>query len=338
MILDLPRFVDKERPHWEELDRELDRMAQGLAPLKDTDYSQRVLSLFHRACSDLARLGSSTAEPELHAYLESLVARGYAEIHAAQPRLRGFRPIHWFFQVIPQTFRRQLWGFQLALAVTLIGAIVGATLITIDPEAREVVYPFPHLAEQTPSQRVEKEEKMIGSKKELLENSKTTFSAQLMGNNIKVSVNAMALGLTWGLGTVILLFYNGVILGAVILDYIVDGQTVFMVGWLLPHGSIEIPAILIAGQAGLMLGRAVIGWGTREGIRSRLRSITPDLATLIGFVALMLVWAGFVESFLSQYHEPVLPYSFKIAFGAVSLLILFAFLFLSGREPKNADS
>ncbi len=335
MILDLPRFVEKERPFWEELDRELDRMAQGLAPLKDITYSQKVLSLFHRACSDLARLGSSTAEPELYAYLESLVARGYAEIHAAQPRLRGFRPIHWFFQTLPQTFRRQLWAFKIALAVTVIGAVVGAILISVDPEAREVVYPFSHLSEQTPSQRVQKEESSYGIKKEMLENSKTTFSAQLMGNNIKVSINAMALGLTWGLGTIVLLFYNGVILGAVALDYIVDGQTVFMLGWLLPHGSIEIPAILIAGQAGLMLGRAVIGWGTREGVRTRLRLITPDLATLIGFVALMLVWAGFVEAFLSQYHEPVLPYWVKITFGSASLVTLFAFLFLSGTKTRS---
>ncbi len=336
MIIDLPRFVERERPFWEELERELDRMAQGLAPLKDIDYSQHVLSLFHRASSDLARLGTSAAEPELHTYLETLVARGYAEIHATTPRLRTFRPIHWLATLVPQTFRRQLWAFQLAVAITIIGGVVGAILISIDPEAREVIYPFPHLAEQTPSQRVAQEEKDLGLKREMLEQSKTTFSAQLMGNNIRVSINAMALGLTWGLGTLIILFYNGVILGAVVIDYISDGQTVFMLGWLLPHGSVEIPAILVAGQAGIVLGRAVIGWGTRDGLRSRMRSITPDLATLIGAVAIMLVWAGFVEAFLSQYHEPVLPYVVKIAFGSAQLIALFAFLFLSGKKTASA--
>ena len=43
------------------------------------------------------------------------------------------------------------------------------------------------------------------------------------------------------------------ILGAVAVDYVADGQTRFLLGWLLPHGAIEIPAILIAGQAGLVL-------------------------------------------------------------------------------------
>jgi hypothetical protein len=49
----------------------------------------------------------------------------------------------------------------------------------------------------------------------------------------------------------------------------------------------------------------------------------------------MLVWAGFVEAFLSQYHEPVVPYSVKIAFGCVELTLLTAFLAKSGANKKG---
>jgi uncharacterized membrane protein SpoIIM required for sporulation len=159
----------------------------------------------------------------------------------------------------------------------------------------------------------------------------SSFSAQLMVNNIGVSIKAMAFGMTWGIGTIILLFYNGIILGLVAVDYMTAGQTAFLLGWLLPHGVIEIPAILIGGQAGLMLGGALIGWGRRETMRARLRAITPDLTTLIFGVALMLVWAGLVESFFSQYHEPVLPYAIKIVFGCIELALLTAFLGWCGR-------
>jgi uncharacterized membrane protein SpoIIM required for sporulation len=72
----------------------------------------------------------------------------------------------------------------------------------------------------------------------------------------------------------IMLFYNGVILGAVSVDYIHAGQTKFLMGWLMPHGVIEIPAILIAGQAGLLLALALIGRGTRAPLAARLREIT----------------------------------------------------------------
>jgi uncharacterized membrane protein SpoIIM required for sporulation len=133
-----------------------------------------------------------------------------------------------------------------------------------------------------------------------------------------------------------MLFYNGIILGAVCVDYVLAGQTKFLVGWLLPHGSFEIPAILIAGQAGLLLGHAFIGSGKRASLKMRLREISSDLATLIGGVGVMLIWAGFVEAFLSQYHEPVLPYSVKITFGFVELTLLILFLAKSGRG-KNFD-
>jgi hypothetical protein len=60
--------------------------------------------------------------------------------------------------------------------------------------------------------------------------------------------------------------------------------------------------------------------------------------TLIFGVGLLLVWAGFVESFLSQYHEPVLPYSVKIAFGLTELVLLILFLSRSGRTTDAAEN
>src|SRR5262249_55985142 len=135
-----------------------------------------------------------------------------------------------------------------------------------------------------------------------LAGQKTAFSAFLMTHNTRVSIFTLALGMTWGVGTLLMLFYNGVILGAVTVDYVRAGQAKFLVGWLLPHGAIEIPAILIAGQAGLVLARALIGWGGRTPLRLRLRQAAPDVVTLIFGVAVLLIWAGFVEAFLSQYH------------------------------------
>jgi len=139
--------------------------------------------------------------------------------------------------------------------------------------------------------------------------------------------------MTWGFGTILMLFYNGVILGAVAVDYVHAGETKFLLGWLMPHGVIEIPAILIAGQAGFLLANAIIGRGSRMTLRARLRAISPDVVTLIFGVGCLLVWAGFVEAFLSQYHQPVVPYEAKIAFGSVELILLYLFLSKSGRTP-----
>jgi hypothetical protein len=54
-------------------------------------------------------------------------------------------------------------------------------------------------------------------------------------------------------------------------------------------------------------------------------------------VAVLLVWAGLVEAFLSQYHEPVIPYSVKICFGLVELALLILFLSKAGTAAEASQ-
>lgn len=331
MIIDLVRFVDAERPHWTALEQLLDRLEQNPGTHLTFGDAQRFHYLYRRAASALGRVRMLAAEPDLRGYLEWLVSRAYAEIHESRGAERRFRPWHWLSATFPQTFRRHLRAFVLSGLLTLGGALFGALALAIDADAKHVLMPFEHLT-MSPKERVALERK---TKAANLEGHKAKFSAMLMQNNTRVSFLAMGLGMSWGIGTVTLLFYNGVILGAVAYDYVTDGETVFLLGWLLPHGVIEIPAILLAGQAGLMIAHALIGWGSRKSRRERLRSIGPDLVTLISAAALFLVWAGIVEAFFSQYHEPVVPYGVKIAFGMVELAALTLYLSRSGMKAAS---
>lgn len=86
-----------------------------------------------------------------------------------------------------------------------------------------------------------------------------------------------------------------------------------------------------------MLARALIGQGDRDPLRVRMRKISNDLMTLMFGVALMLIWAGVIEAFFSQYHAPVLPYSVKITFGAVELVLLTFFLSRCGRKDQAGE-
>ena len=333
MIIDLPRFIAAERPSWTELEKTLDRLQAEPGRKLTLDEAKRFHLLYQKVSADLGRIATFASEPELRRYLEALTARAYGEIHETRARGRRFRPARWFFVEFPRVFRRHSGAFAVSLIITMVGTLFGGLSVMLDDEAKEAVLPAMfanHLGD--PAKRVAMEEK---ARKDRYSDKHSRFASQLMVNNIGVSIKALALGMTFGLGTIILLFYNGVILGLVGIDYILAGQWVFLLGWLLPHGVIEIPAILIAGQGGLMLGQALIGRGDRAPLTARLRTLGPDLATLIGGVAVMLVWAGFVESFLSQYHEPVIPYAVKIAFGCVELAVLVWFL-RSGRAKDDA--
>src|SRR6266478_5516437 len=326
MIIDLERFVAAERPCWAELERALDKLEAEPSYRMSLDEVQRFHRLHERTAADLAKIITFSSEPETRRYLENLVARGYGEIHETRERQRRVFLTKWFLQTLPQTFRRQIRAFWLSLAITLAGCAFGGFSIALDPGSKSALMPFSHLL-QDPAKRVSQEEKATEDR---LAGQKTSFSAFLMTHNIKVSIFTLALGMTWGFGTIIMLFYNGIMIGAIAVDYVRAGQAKFLLGWLLPHGVVEIPAILIAGQAGLILALALIGWGKRISLKTRLREVSQDLVTLIFGVGLLLVWAGFVEAFLSQYHEPVIPYSTKIAFGLVELTLLVVYLAKSG--------
>lgn len=334
MIIDLKKFLAEERPFWSELEEILDRVEKRSELKLTLAQLERFHYLYQRASADLARIKTFSAEPNTRAYLESMVARAFGEIHETREKPHRLAPLHWFFTTFPQSFRRHLNAFWICLAAMVVGGLFGGFVLMADPDAKQVLLPFSHL-QGNPSERVADEE---AAGEDRLAGRKSSFSSYLMTHNTKVSIFTMALGLTWGIGTLVMLFYNGVILGAVALDYVMAGETTFLLGWLLPHGAVEIPAIILAGQAGLVLAGALIGWGQPVALKMRLKKIRGDLVTLIFGIAIMLTWAGIIEAFFSQYHKPVIPYAVKIGFGGLELILLVLFLARSGRKKKSSKS
>ncbi len=333
MIIDLSHFLSEGRPYWQELEKLLDRLESQYNRKMNIDEVKRFHYLYERTLADLAKIGSFSADPDSKQYLESLTGRAYGEIHDNRRfSVRKFS-ISQSVALFPQTVRRHVGALLLATAIFAVGCAFGAAATAFDPQAKAVIMPWPHLL-QDPSDRVDKEE---ADKSSSVDGSKISFSSQLMTHNTRVSILSLASGMTCGIGTGILAFYNGVIMGAVSIDYILAGETVFLAAWLLPHGSIEIPAILIAMQAGFVLAGALLG-NSRGGrnLRQRFKDAQSDLVILIIGVAAMLVWAGILESFLSQYHSPTVYFA-KIAFGVIQLALLVLFLVrFNSKIPDNS--
>jgi len=334
MIIDLEKFIAAERPFWTELEDILKRLEEDPDLRIDFDEIRRLHYLYQRASADLVKINTFSVERGMRHYLESLVGRSYSVIHGADRKAVRFSPVRWFWRTFPRTFRRNRKAFALSLAIMLVGSLFGGIALIADPEAKAVLLPYEHL-QMDPAERVAEEENREKQEENGAQSGKTTFSAYLMTHNTRISILALALGMTWGVGTVLLLFSNGVLLGAVVADYLRAGQSAFLVGWLLPHGAVEIPSILLAGQAGLMLAGALLGRSSALPVGRRLRAIVPDVVNIICGVAVLLVWAGLVEAFFSQYHEPMLPYAVKIAFGLVELTLLILFFEFAGRHETG---
>ena len=334
MILDLERFQAQARPRWNKLESLLavleGRPDRRLNPAE----AEELQELYAQAGADLNRVTHGALAPDLRQYLERLVARAYAELYYAPPaRSEIWQPRRWLriFTAFPEAFRRQSRYFALALAITVLGCALGGLAVRYDPASVEVLLPANYL--RNPGQRVNEEVK--GQSRHV--NSaqvEAAFSAQLITHNIQVALLAAALGVTFGIGTALLLFENGVLLGAVAVRYTQQGFGLFVTAWLLPHGAFEIPSILIAGQAGFYLARLLLRRREDRDMRRAMR----EWLLLIGGLAMMLVWAGIMEAFFSQHHAPVLPYGFKVAVGAAELVLLTVYLLLIGRRERTTEA
>jgi uncharacterized membrane protein SpoIIM required for sporulation len=334
VILDLPRFVASARPRWTELERLLSALEAEPDAERDLAFLTRLHFLYERAAADLGKVRTFASEPELVRHLEALVARAYAEVHETRDRrsrlsLRSLAGI--VLRDAPRAVRRHPGALLLATLLTVAGMAFGALALGVDPATKRVLVPFEHLSGD-PAERVRLEE---GGETRHADGHRAAFSSTLVTHNVRVAVLAFALGGTAGAGTAVLLFHNGVVLGAVALDYVRAGQTRFLLGWLLPHGTVEIPAFLLAGQAGLILGASLFRRSSRSPLSARLRSVLPDLVAILALVVALLAWAAIVESYLSQHHEPTLPYGLKAAFGLLEGSLLAAFLLRAGREREE---
>lgn len=328
MIIDLDRFIMEEQDCWTEFEQMLSKLEDDPGRKLTLNETRRFYYLYQRIAAGLSKIADLPSERDTRRYLDGLAARAFGEIHQGTRQTHRFNLRTWIVVTLPRTFRLHSRAFKLALVVTLIGGLFGAGAMTLDPDSKDVLVPFGHLLGD-PAERVAKEESATETSEDT---AMITFSSYLMTHNTRVAIYCMALGFTFGIGTLILLFYNGVILGAVILDYVRAGETAFLLGWLMPHGVVEIPAILIGGQIGLILAGALMGRKDGRPLGQRFRAVTPEAVILIFGVALLLVWAGIIEAFVSQYHEPILPYSLKIIFGTLELGALTFYLWRSGKK------
>lgn len=324
--MNIERFLSDRRPVWDELDALLKRA-------DDVELSraemQELVELYRRTCSDLNRARSQTANPEILGHLNQLTGRAYRFIYRAGHETQaGPAFVRLITREIPAAFRRERFSIGIAAAAFLLGMMFGSIAILIDPANGERLVPAMFFTE-SPKERVEKIER--GEERISNVEDAMLFGASLYTHNIRVSFLAFALGaLTIVLGIVIL-FYNGVILGAVGTLYALDDVSVFFFAWVGPHGALEIPAIIFGGAAGLLVGRALLMPGNLSRGAS-LRRVLPSVWRIIIGAALILICAGLIEGSFSQFSAKTIPYALKIVVALLLFLGLTTYLFLRRTE------
>src|SRR3989442_14712068 len=134
-----------------------------------------------------------------------------------------------------------------------------------------------------------------------------------MTNNLSVSFATFAMGITAGIGTIWMMIINGMLIGVIGAATWQAGMALQLWSFVAPHSVLELPAIFIAGGAGLEIARVMLFPGLLPRRESLARAGGRGARLFLGTIPL-LVMAGF---FLGFFFPSKAPVGMKFAFGAV---------------------
>ncbi len=155
-----------------------------------------------------------------------------------------------------------------------------------------------------------------------------------MTNNITVCFLTFAGGILAGLGTLYMLFNNGLQIATVLTCCAQHHMALSLVSFMTAHGALELPSIMFAGAAGLRLGAGILFPGMLRR-RAALALAGVEAVQLIAGTIPLLIIAGTLEAFLSPTHAPI---ALKFSVGAVLFTGLLLWLGEGGRKTAARRS
>jgi uncharacterized membrane protein SpoIIM required for sporulation len=313
-------FRARVREESEGFAQDLDKLEQG-GQVDAVQFAAR----YRLLCQRLALARQRQYGADLVSWLNELAMRGHAQLYRRTS-------VHWLRDAVdaltvqfPRALRAQ-WKSQLAALLLFVVPALGAWLtIRYSPE---LVYHFIGV------EQVRNMEAMYDPASDhFLRERASGDDVQMFGfyifNNIGIAFRTFASGLLFGVGSAFLIAYNGVVLGAVAghLQVVGSGQTFFP--FVIGHGALELPAIVIAGGTGLALGFALLAPGAYGRIEALQRAARRSVPVIYGFTA-MLLGAAFLEAFWSSQHT--LGNAVRYGVGGLLWAGMTAFVLFSGRR------
>jgi uncharacterized membrane protein SpoIIM required for sporulation len=324
MAQSIQKFLQSRKPRWERLETIIQALERGqMRPLTASDLLD-LGRLYREATADLARIQGvrSPDDPpsEMEKYLNQLVARGYGQVYRSPPP-RWISLWQFLRFTFPSTFRETAPWTLFAFFIFFLGFLYGLGATLLDSGFVPLVVPA-HLI-----QKVEEGKVWFDS----IVAVRPLASSMIMTNNITVSFLAFAFGITLGVGTLYLMVFNGLLLGAIAGLCHTHGLDISFWSFVLPHGVIELSAIFIAGGAGFLLATALLAPGDLPRKQALMKRARQAGRLILGCVPLLVV-AGIVEGFFSP---SLVPAGVKFALAGGLLTLLLAYLLLPSKTPSQ---
>jgi uncharacterized membrane protein SpoIIM required for sporulation/uncharacterized RDD family membrane protein YckC len=329
-------IVASGTPRWSSFAKQLDRAQRsGLKSLGE-DGVRDFVAEYRDLAADLARLQTAARgrEREEVFYLSRLMAGAHNLLYRG--RSLTFKDVWRTFAVdAPREVRRSLGPIGLAAVLMFGPAAIAYTAVVQDPSVASVFIPAGMLDRAEDGVRRAKTGRGYISDPELF---RPVMATSIIANNVQVTFAAFAMGIAFGIGTVIVLVTNGVSLGGVFGLYASKGIASLLVKFVAPHGVLELTAICIAGGAGFLLAAGLLVPGNRPRGEA-LRENGRRAIRLVAASTVLLLVAGTLEGFVSPIET--WPLAWKLAVSAATAVFLG--VYLSGgrtrvRPPQPAES
>lgn len=289
-------FLSRKKPDWERLESLLRKVQMSGVRKLDEAEALEVARLYRKATSDLAQAQTFVRDAEVLQYLNGLVGRAHGIVYRTPSfSFRGI--VDFFWWEYPARVRRHKAQVLWAAAILFGTMAFGFLVVAFDFEARD--YLLPDSFRSVEKELIAQERWGEGMTAEVA----PMTSAFIMTNNIRVSFLAFASGVFLGVGTFLVLAFNGLMLGAMMGMLAHYGRLGILMAFVASHGVIELTCICIAGGAGFVLASGMISPGDLS-VKDALIERGRESGMLVLGTVPLLVLCGVIEGFVSPLPVP----------------------------------
>ncbi len=307
-------FRKEREAGWHELEQLVDLVGKkGIGELT-AEQAARLPHLYRATLSALSVARSISLDRALTEYLESLCGRAYFCVYGTREPART-KIVEYLAWGWPSAVRKVKWQLLASFVMLALGVATAFFMVQSDPENYYTFVPAAYASGRDPAATNEELRAVLYDEHDF-SGALSHFAASLFSHNAGIGILAFALGFAV-MPTALMVFINGLILGAFAALYDSRGMSVDLWGWLLPHGVTELLAVILCGGAGLAIGQAWIFPGEKVRIDNlRERGAIAGRVVLGGVI--MFFIAGLIEGIFRQTVT-----SLEIRWGVATLTALF---------------
>jgi len=287
-------------------------------------HPDKLAELLIEITDDLSYSRTFYPDSKSTAYLNSLAARIHQEIYRNKKEQRKSL-LKFFTAEQPRLLKKYQKNLLYSFLIFSVSVCIGWISTANDAGFSELILGETYI--KMTMENIDKNDPMAIYKQK----GETSSFLFISSNNIRVALLAFVSGITLSLGTAIVLFYNGIMLGVFHYIFYTKGLLATMMTTVWIHGTLEISAIIISGAAGFIIGNSILFPGTYSRTDSFKLGAQDGVKVILGVVPVFIA-AGFLEGFITRLTE--MPLYIKLSIIGISLIYIVWFYIVYPRTRK----